>query len=113
LLERLNFLMDGFMKEPIHDMLEKRPYLDLLEEAFPGITANIKRCETIGFPWKSTPFLKEEKGEILSHVGFLEYPMLIKGRLCKVAALHAVCTKVTHRGSWFSIGIDSRSSRRG
>lgn len=86
------------MKEPIRDVLKKRPHLNLLEESFPGIMANIIRCENIGFPWESTPFLKEEKGEILSHVGFLEYPMLVEGRWCKVAALHAICTKVTHRG---------------
>lgn len=76
-----------------------RSYLDLLEESFPGIKANIKRCETLGFSWDSCrPFLKEEKGEILSHVSFLEYPMLISGRLYKAGALHAICTKATHRG---------------
>lgn len=60
-------------------MLEKRPYLNLLEESFPGIKTNIIRCETLEFSWEYRPFLKEEKGEILSHVGFLEYPMLVGG----------------------------------
>jgi GNAT superfamily N-acetyltransferase len=41
---------------------------------------------------------KEEGGEILSHVGFLEYPMLIEGKWHKAGALHAICTKLTHRG---------------
>jgi len=79
-------------------MLEKKSYLNLLEESFPGIKANIARCETLGFPWSSKPFLKEEKGEILSHVGFLEYPMLSEGKWYNAGALHAICTKDTHRG---------------
>lgn len=77
---------------------EKSPFLNLLEESFPGIKANILRCEKLGFPWNSKPFLKEEKGEVLSHVGFLEYPISIEGKQHRAAALHAVCTKATHRG---------------
>jgi GNAT superfamily N-acetyltransferase len=80
------------------NMSEESPFLNLLEESFPGIKANIIRCEKLGFPWNSKPFLKEEKGEILSHVGFLEYPIQIDGQLHKAAALHAICTKSTHRG---------------
>jgi GNAT superfamily N-acetyltransferase len=78
-------------------MTEKSPFLNLLEESFPGIKANILRCEKLGFPWHSKPFLKEEKGEILSHVGFLEYPISIDGKQHRAAALHAVCTKSTYR----------------
>jgi GNAT superfamily N-acetyltransferase len=80
------------------NMREDRPFLNLLEESFPGIKAHILRCEKLGFPWNSKPFLKEEKGEILSHVGFLEYPISIDGKQHRAAALHAVCTKTTHRG---------------
>jgi hypothetical protein len=70
----------------------------LLEESFPGIKANILRCEKLGFAWKSKAFLKKEKGEVISHVGFLEYPILINGQFHKVGALHAICTKESHRG---------------
>jgi hypothetical protein len=45
-----------------------KPYVDLLEESFPGIKANIARCEKLGFPWASRSFLTEENGEIVSHV---------------------------------------------
>lgn len=83
-------------------MNENSSFLDLLEESFPGIKANIKRCETLGFPWKSKPFIREEKGEIVSHVGFLEYPMRIGNRLHQAGALHAICTKMTHRGRGFA-----------
>jgi predicted N-acetyltransferase YhbS len=74
-----------------------KPYLNLLEESFPGIKSNVARCEKLGFPWASRPFLKEENGEIVSHVGLLEYPMLVEGNWRKVAALHAICTKDSHR----------------
>jgi hypothetical protein len=62
------------------NLTEESPFLKLLEESFPGIKTNIFRCEKLGFPWTSKPFLKEEKGEILSHVGFLEYPIQIDGQ---------------------------------
>jgi predicted N-acetyltransferase YhbS len=78
--------------------MEKRAYLHLLEESFPGMQATIARCEALGFPWSSRPFLKEEKGEIVSHVGFLNYPMLIEGKWRNGGALHAICTKASHRG---------------
>jgi GNAT superfamily N-acetyltransferase len=77
---------------------ENISYINLLEESFPGMKANLSRCVALGFPWASKPFLKEERGEFLSHVGFLEYPMLIEGKWHKVGALHAICTKATHRG---------------
>jgi hypothetical protein len=78
-------------------MVEAKLYLDLLEGSFPGIKANIKRCEKLGFLWSSIPFLKKEGGGVVSHVGFLDYPMLVEGQKCSVGALHAICTKVTHR----------------
>jgi len=79
-------------------MKKESPFLNLVEESFPGIKANILRCEKVGFPWSSKPFLKEEKGKILSHVGFLEYPIQIDGQLHKTAALHAICTKKSSQG---------------
>src|SRR5579862_9865449 len=79
-------------------MSENNTYIDLLEESYPGMKSNISRCHMLGFPWASKPFLKEEGGETLSFVGFLEYPMLIEGKWHKAGALHAICTKATHRG---------------
>jgi GNAT superfamily N-acetyltransferase len=79
-------------------MFEKNTYANLLEESFPGMKSNILRCEKLGFPWASKPFFKEDKGEIVSYVGFLEYPMLIESKWYKTGALHAICSKATHRG---------------
>lgn len=78
-------------------MIENNPYFNLIESCFPGIKANIKRSEEVGFLWSSKPFLKEENGECVSHVGFLEYPLLIDKRQYKVGALHAICTHTDYR----------------
>lgn len=78
-------------------MFQNNPYVKLLEESYPGMTSNILRCEALGYPWDSKPFVKEEKDEILSFVGVLEYPLLIEGKWHIAAALHAICTKASHR----------------
>lgn len=79
-------------------MFEKKPYLDLLEESFHGIKNNIIRYETLGFHWGSGQlFIKEEKGISISHVSLLELPVLIEGQWHNMGALHAICTKATHR----------------
>jgi GNAT superfamily N-acetyltransferase len=76
-----------------------KPYHKLLEESFPGIKDNIIRWEALGFSWESSKlFIKEEKGEVLSHVAILECPMLIDGQWHKMGALHGICTQATHRG---------------
>jgi GNAT superfamily N-acetyltransferase len=79
-------------------MNEKESYLNFLDESFPGLKNNILRCESLGFPWSSRPFIKKEKGKLLSHVGFIDYPLLIDGKLRKAGALHAVCTTASYRG---------------
>lgn len=82
--------------------IKKEALLNLLEESFPGIKANILRCEGMGFPWKSKPFFKDENGELISHVGFLDYPITIDGKMHKAGALHAICTKQAYRGRGFA-----------
>ena len=80
-------------------MAEQKSYLNLIEESFPGIKDNIVRYENLGFSWKfSKPFLKEEKGEVISNVGFIEFSMLIEGKWYKTGAVHAICTQQAHRG---------------
>jgi len=80
-------------------MIDQRPYLQLLEESFPGIGANIAHFEALGFTWGSGQvFVEEEKGEVISHVGFLECPILIDGQWSKIGAVHGICTKSSHRG---------------
>lgn len=79
--------------------IEKDIYLNFLEESFPNLKANIVRhCETMGFQWESQPFFKKKGEGIVSHVGFLDYPILIEGRWYKAGILNAICTKMTERG---------------
>lgn len=78
-------------------MIETKAYLNLLEQSFPGIKGNVARCETVGFTWESKQFLKEKNGEVISHVGLLDYPLLMDGKLQSACALHAICTKDTER----------------
>jgi GNAT superfamily N-acetyltransferase len=79
-------------------MLQQKSYFKVLEQSFPGLIANILRCEALGFRWGSSRlFLKEEKGEVVSHVGFLECPILIDGRWSTMGAVHAICTEAAHR----------------
>ena len=74
--------------------LLNEPSLKLLEESFPGIKDTINYCAKLGFPWESGRlFIKEG----LSHVGFFECPILIENKWHKIGALHAICTKSTHR----------------
>lgn len=74
-------------------------YLNLLEESFPGIRDSIVRCEALGFPWgDGRLFLKEDKGEVVSHVSIFEGSLLVEGVWYRVGMLHAVCTKASHRG---------------
>ncbi len=74
-------------------------YLALLNRSFPGIRDNIVRWEALGLTWEmSRAFVKEENGEVVSHVGLLEFPVVIDGHWLKIGALHAVCTEASYRG---------------
>lgn len=77
----------------------EKPYITLLEESFPGIKANIIRCDALGFSWEASKlFIKEVNGKALSHVALLECPMLVDGRWHKIGALHGICTQNDSRG---------------
>lgn len=86
----------------MYEPMDENVPLNLLDESFPGIKANIARCEKAGFPWPSKPFVKEVEQEAVSHVGFLDYPLHIEGKKHSSAALHAICTKASCRGQGFA-----------
>ncbi len=75
---------------------------NLFDEAFPGLTTAIARAKQVGYPWVSTPFIKEIQGNPVSHVGLLDYPVFINGKKHLMGALHAICTKATHQGKGFA-----------
>jgi predicted N-acetyltransferase YhbS len=78
---------------PISDLF------DLLEETFPGVDAARAAAERFGAPWESvsTPFVREERGRILSHVGLLSLPLVVGGRPMVVGGVHAVATRAALR----------------
>jgi predicted N-acetyltransferase YhbS len=71
----------------------------LLERCFPGFAAQEQAARAIGMRWEeaSTPFLYEEGGEIISHVGLLPLPLVFLGREVAVGGIHAVATDPAHR----------------
>jgi GNAT superfamily N-acetyltransferase len=85
-------------------MNNQSSYLNLLEESFPGIKNQIIRYENLGFSWGGSGriFTKEERGIIVSHVGFFECPIIIESTYRRMGALHAICTKATHRGKGYA-----------
>lgn len=84
----------------------EKNYIELLEESFPGIKNNIMRCSALGFSWEASKlFIKEEKGEALSHVALLECPTLIEGQWLQIGALHGICTQVAHRRHGYATGL--------
>ena len=71
----------------------------LLETWFTGIGA--RRCEAarLGSLWEqcSTPFVYEKDGQVISHVGLLEMPYVIKGERHRLGGVHGVCTLQSER----------------
>lgn len=73
---------------------------DLLDEAFPGLADGERIARTHGLRWESisTPFLAEEAGRVIAHVGVLRLPLVIAGRRTVVGGIHAVATRTDRRG---------------
>ena len=72
---------------------------ELLETAFPGIGAHVEAAGVLGLDWgkTSTPFVRIEGGQIVSHVGVLALPLIIDGKEVSAAGIHAVCTHPDYR----------------
>ena len=86
--------------------INKQAYFTLLEESFPGLGNIIDRYENCGFSWGSGRlFFKEEYGVPLSHVSYFERPVLIEGKWYALGAIHAICTKATHRKKGFASSL--------
>ncbi len=71
----------------------------LLESWFTGIGARRREAARLGSLWEecSTPFVHEKDGQLISHVGLLEMPYVIKGERRRLGGVHAVCTLESER----------------
>lgn len=79
--------------------INQKPYINLLDECFPGIKNNIVRWEALGYSWESSKiFIKEENGEVVSHAALMECPVIVEGQWQNIGALHCICTQEDLRG---------------
>jgi predicted N-acetyltransferase YhbS len=71
----------------------------LLETWFTGIGAMRREAAQLGSLWEecSTPFVYEKDGQVISHVGLLQMPYVIKGERHRLGGVHAVCTLESER----------------
>jgi predicted N-acetyltransferase YhbS len=76
------------------------PLLALLDDAFPGFAESERIARGRGLRWEdcSTPFVVEEAGAVVAHVGVLELPLVVDGREILAGGVHAVATRVERRG---------------
>jgi GNAT superfamily N-acetyltransferase len=72
----------------------------LLDLAFgEDLSGQERAARRLGMRWEdvSTPFCRLEAGELVSHVGVLELPLVVGGRPLAVGGIHAVATHPAHR----------------
>lgn len=72
---------------------------DLLDEVFPGLRAAKDEAARLGGSWESvsTPFVLEEGGRVIAHVGLIGLPLVVMGRPVTVGSVHAVATRSGRR----------------
>ena len=72
---------------------------ELLETWFTGIQKLRQRAAQLGSRWDdcSTPFVCEEKGQIVAHVGLLDMSYVIEGERHQLGGVHGVCTLESER----------------
>jgi len=78
--------------------LEDRVF-DLLETWFEGISKRRRQSALLGASWAhcSIPFVREKKGQLVSHVGLLDMPFVIDGKSQTLGGIHGVCTLESER----------------
>jgi GNAT superfamily N-acetyltransferase len=71
----------------------------LLGRVWPALPPAIARAEALGFWWAdvSTAFARHEGPRAIAHVGVIALPLILDGRPCTVASIHAVCTDPERR----------------
>jgi predicted N-acetyltransferase YhbS len=72
---------------------------DLLDVVFPGLRGAAEMAAGIGASWESvsTPFVHEEDGRIVSHIGVIERELVLLGSQVRAGSIHAVATHPDYR----------------
>lgn len=82
------------------DPRRRAALLALLDDGFPGLAARIEAGRAAGFDWDAVtePFVVEEDGVPVAHVGVIAHRAALAGRVVEVAGVHAVCVRGDRRG---------------
>lgn len=79
----------------------------MLDKVFPGIAGSAERIRGLGVGWEacSTPFVRFEGGDCLSHVGLIPLDLVLDGRPVSAGTVHAVATDPDARGRGHYRGV--------
>ena len=74
--------------------------ITLIDEVFPGCKELALKGMKYQASWSetSTPFVIEEKDEIIAHTGVWPINFMLNGQKHRSASIHGVCVKPEHRG---------------
>ena len=77
----------------------REPLFDLLDRVFSGLREGADSLVPLGASWDaiSTPYVRFDQGQALSHVGVIELPLILRDRPVPVGSIHAVATHPDHR----------------
>ena len=74
--------------------------MKLINATFPGCEDFARYGMKLNASWPaaSTPFIIEEKSEIIAHAGVWPITLMVDGKVHQSASIHGVCVKPEHRG---------------
>lgn len=74
--------------------------IQLIDDVFPGIKKVAMQGMKYGACWDkvSLPFIIENNGEVIAHLGIIPLEILLHQKQCHVAAIHGICVKENFRG---------------
>ncbi|MDR3668010.1 MAG: GNAT family N-acetyltransferase [Ignavibacteriaceae bacterium] len=72
----------------------------LIDEIFPGCKSFAMNGMKYKATWSenSTPFIVEDKNDVIAHAGVWPITLMLNGKVHKTAAIHGVCVKPEYRG---------------
>lgn len=74
--------------------------IDLIDSIFPGIKSVATTGMKYGARWDkvSSPFIIENNGELIAHIGIIPFNLMLNQKTQHVAAIHGICVKEEFRG---------------
>ena len=89
-------MIRNYLKDP--KLFEKSIYL--IDQVFPGCKELALKSMKYGASWQkaSIPFIIEEKGKIIAHLGILPIEIEVNKQKYNTAAIHGICVKEERRG---------------